>query len=279
MPISRLLAIPLLLLACGACGACAGTARLDRHRPDAEIAIDGNASDWEGNLSAVEDAKLSVGVSNDDEYLYLALVSANRDVQRQIAQQGLIVWLSAGADRKKELGIQYPIGRMNEASGPPPREEMMRWRSADEAAQEMLIAAALEAVPATIELRRSQAKAGRRVDLKVLEGIDVAVGFGAHRLVYELRIPLRGNTPATLALDSEPGDKITIGIEVPSPDRPAMSGPPGGKSGGGGRGGGPGGMGGGPGGTAGGGRGGGGMRGAMPEPIDAWIEVELTKVN
>jgi hypothetical protein len=210
---NRLIHLPLLLMLVAA-GGCAGTAKVDSHWSDGEIAIDGKTLDWQGKLTAVEDAKMTVGVSNDDDYLYISLVSANREVQQQIA--------------------------------------MRRQRGSNAAVREAQIAKQLAATGDAVRLRRSESDEGRELSLSELTGVEAAIVYASPVIIYEIKMPLTSGKPATLALDCDAGDEISLGIEVPALGSPAMR-----KRGGGGMHGG-----------RGGGRG-------MPDPIDTWIKIKL----
>lgn len=66
-----LLVIPALLAAI----ACGGRICLAvSHLPEREIVVDGDAEDWLGALSFLEEEKLSVGFLNDQNNLYVCLI-------------------------------------------------------------------------------------------------------------------------------------------------------------------------------------------------------------
>lgn len=53
--------------------------------------------------------RLSVAVSNDEEYLYLKIESTNPETIQKVKKLGLSVWLSNGENPNKSWGIHYPL--------------------------------------------------------------------------------------------------------------------------------------------------------------------------
>ncbi len=70
-------------------------------------------SDWAGPMSQFEDGKVSLGVSNNGEFLYLALAvnDLEGDVYTQYAQvletNGLTIWLDPNGGDEKFFGIRF----------------------------------------------------------------------------------------------------------------------------------------------------------------------------
>lgn len=53
--------------------------------------------------------KLTLAVSNDNQFLYLEIVSYAPETIQKIKQLGLSLWLSKGATPNKTYGIHYPL--------------------------------------------------------------------------------------------------------------------------------------------------------------------------
>src|ERR1041384_6954557 len=86
LPVSRW-AVLFLCLAAGC-----GWVEFPSHWRTHEIVVDGRNSEWQDSLTyLLEDRQSSLGFVNDDRDLYVCLISANRDLQRQAARPGLIV--------------------------------------------------------------------------------------------------------------------------------------------------------------------------------------------
>lgn len=57
----------------------------------------------------MEDKRTSVAVFNDSEYVYIGLVTADRDLQRLITRAGVTWWFDREGGDKKTFGVHYPI--------------------------------------------------------------------------------------------------------------------------------------------------------------------------
>jgi hypothetical protein len=106
---NKLYALSIFLL----CILSAGCERpnLYSYRKDREIVIDGKYTDWGNYISYYsEKEKLIVNLANDDEYLYICLISRSRRVETQIMESGLQLWFDPEAGQRKIFGIRFPIG-------------------------------------------------------------------------------------------------------------------------------------------------------------------------
>jgi hypothetical protein len=258
---------------------CGGGNSLQSGWVDHDVTVDGDLQEWQGHLTLVEDADVDLGVLNDDEYLYVSLVTASREAQRQIQMRGLIVWLDPTGEKEKTFGIRYPLGLQTADLGnldmPGMRERGEPSAEDRQRAQELF-----EETLDELEILHGEDQR-RRLDTAEAAGIEVRVRPSAASLSYELRIPLRSQEGSKYFVRAEPGQKVSIGIATPEVDREAMMAQFGDHSGPGRDGGRPGGGGGRLGGS--GGRGGGpGMGGGPPSPpesIDAWATVQLAKLG
>jgi hypothetical protein len=241
--------------------------------PSRDVSIDGKITDWSGYLSLTEDSNMAFGFLRDSLYFYICLATSDRDIQKQIMGQGLIVWLEADKKAKNRVGVKFPLGMMG--SGIPP-QEFMRGRP-EEKGEKMglMFKNSLNELEICIP---GEEEFIRYALSEISEsGLEIAADLIFEQLVYEMKIPLyRGeNTP--YALGVEPSQFVVLEIGTPEMDREAMREKmmP---MGGGGRGGGPpGGMSGGepPGGMSGGGMPGGGMGPKETEPYKVKFTVRL----
>ena len=227
--------------------------------------IDGDLSDWPGGLVPLQPAPVAVGIANDNDHLYLALTVNDRMLSRRIMMGGFTIWLDPRGGHKQRVGIRFPIGPWQ---GPGNTRQMdfdvgsgPRWEK---------FALALEQVeivgPGKNETRLFPANGS--------EAITVMIAAGPDGLGYELKIPLRAGPDWPVALLSNDGHQISIGLETkafsrgqrPGGGRSGGMAPPGGGRGRGGRGG----SGGRP-------RGGDNFGGNRPQPLDQWIKVTLAQ--
>lgn len=268
------LVLALLVAGLVACG----PEELNSGRLDREITIDGDFADWQGALQYVEDAGLSVGLLNDDNFLYIALVVGDRQVRRQITMSGMYLWFDAEEGENRKFGIRFPLGVVE---GTDSLMALLRERDPNkmneifnESCREMMVIG-------------EDDRTWRRGGTGEFYGISAAANAGRDALVAEFKIPLKKTAQLGYGIGAGGGDVVAVGLESKEIDMGDMreqfqrgmgGGPPGGGPPGGGREGGTpvgGGMGGG--GMPGGGRGGpgGGNRREPPEPIKVWTRVVL----
>ena len=231
---------------------------------DHGIKIDGYQDDWRGELTYLENKKISVGVLNDDNYLYVCLVTGDRRLQSQILQMGFAVWFDVNGGKNKKHGIRFPVGMKD--IDPTMMREMIRNQESGR----------LRNLPQSrlnrIEILGPREDDHRRVAVSDLVGLEIKMETSLDLLVYEIKVPLSQNEQNTFSVATNPGDILGIGLETVKMNMESMGeqmGEAGGDKGSGMRGGGGGRRGGG--GARGGGRG--GMQ--MPEQLKIWAKVQL----
>lgn len=241
--------------------ACGGRMYLAESRPpERGIVVDGDADDWLGALSFLEEEKLSVGFMNDQNNLYICLILERDQAPGLLMRQGLTVWFDPAGGKKKTLGIKYPLG------GAPTGRSMPRMMDRPEGTQRNI----LRDFPDELEILKSDMEFPEKktLDQAKKEGLKVQVNSSEGSFVYELKIPLLASESQPLAIGVAPGATIGVGFEADKLDmsqimrRPqgGMGAPVGGGIAGMGR-----------------GRGGPGMRPGMPKPIKIWAQVQLVR--
>ncbi len=251
---------------------CKNDVQLESEYRDQDYTIDGSHLDWNGKLKYIEDLHLSVGLANDDEFLYVSLVVGSREMQRLIGRNGLILWFDPGGNEVKDLGILYPMGLVR---NPELLQEVMEARRAGKTLAPEEMQAHITSMLAEFEVIGAKGHDRRvsGVDPSSIRGIEVRGVQARGVLTIEYKIPLRDLGKSDYAIGADPGAIIGVGLITPEIDiqemREQMQG----------RGGGRGGMGGG--GRSGGGRSGGrrpgGMQGGedLPDPIEQWGKLRL----
>jgi len=256
---------------------------------DREVTIDGvigggagEAYEWAGARTAIKDTNVSVGLMNDDEYLYISLASADRRLVGQMMVVGFTVWFDPDGGKDKVLGVQFPLGAQLQGMGPGSMGPMAGrgqggW---DEEESRSRFQEAIESMDELVILGPGKDERHPRV-MGEAYGIEVGIGMSGGTAVYELRMPLVESEAHRYAIGAHPGDRIGVRLETGQFDFGAMRGgrPSGPRGGVGGEP--PGGMGG-RGGGMGGGRMGGGRRGghpSPPEPLDLYAKVELASAD
>jgi hypothetical protein len=256
------------------------------------IIIDGKNTEWEGGVF-LKDANASINIYNDNDNIYIGIVSSDKTLARKIMMNGFTVWLDRTGSDEKNFGIHFPIGmsdsqpqempQMSENQEPPKgmgerggmEENMMRGFN-------------------EFEIMGAGGKPESRIQFVENKGIEVRIGMDKDKFLYELKVPIKIKGDIAYAIGSDTGKVISVGIETGAMSAKSMKkGKPGGggeeggqegsDNGGGGMGGNGGGMGGG-GGMAGNG-GGRGMGGGRPGGADSekaqaqlsiWAKVHLS---
>lgn len=275
--ISPVIAMSVIFGALMAAG-CATTMRMDSLWPNQEVVVNGQFDDWHGALYYFEDSEFSLGLRNDEHFLYLCMTAESPMIRTQILARGLTIWFDPSGGKEKVFGIQFPIGRQESFDRRQPlnneesAEMMARREQRDPAAQErMLQRMVREAI-----LIGPDQDTRNQIPVEDLRGIQLKIDLSGGLMVYEMRVPLERTEDWAYAAGSAPGRPLGVGLVIPKMDRASarrsMPGSMGGRSGGG--------MGGRTGGGMGGrgGMGGQGMsrqRPAMMNGLKLWIKVLL----
>jgi hypothetical protein len=269
-------------LAVGLAG-CSGTKSIQSVPLGSPPEVDGSVSDWEGAVQPVEERDgLALGVTNDGEALYVSLIVRDQELVRQIARDGLVLWLDPEGGKRQQVGVQYPLG-LAATMGPGARGRMETMGGVDarsgarenpgglrEALRERFLASLDE-----LMLLREGEATGARIPTPAPTGLSASATMEFGEMIVEYRIPLGDGLGGSLA--AAPGAQIGVGLVTPERERPGL---------GAGRGGGlgdasQGGMGGARRGGMGGQRGQGaaaaGRTLAQSEPLTLWRKVDLAQ--
>ncbi len=247
-------------------GGCGGLT-LDSNWRDREIIVDGIHDEWEGGLTYIEKEHVSVGLLNDDEYMYICLVTRDRDIRRRVIQSGFTLWFDPDGSKDKTFGIRYPLGMI---------EMGRRMRGRGEGRDDETLRENFAESLREIEILGPDKDDRRRLSVAEVTGIEIRIRISNEMLVYETKVPLIQNDQHPYAIGAGSGQLIGVGLETAKFDREAMrermaGGPGGGRRPGGGMGGG------GRGGMGGGRRGSG--RPQIPEQFKLWASVQLASEN
>ena len=225
---SRFLRYSLLAAALGLTG-CASLASylIDSQKPEQQVIIDGQTDDWAGRLYIVENERVSLGLVNDRDNLYLCLLAEDDFTRAQIMMQGLTVWFDPQGGKKKTLGIKHPLGR------PPGERRMPRPGDNPEKPE---FETPPEELAAELEIIRPEHEEPQRMSIADAKGIELKAVPSSGLLVYELKIPLRLAEEHPIAVGAEPGKTIGLGFETGKLDpldmpRQGPGGMPGGRGG------------------------------------------------
>jgi hypothetical protein len=261
--ISRLVAVGILILVSTMMDGCSSTAELSSSWNNYRIVVDGNADDWAGHFYYLKDAHVSLGIRNDQDFLYVCVMSSEGQFRRQIMGLGLTVWLEP--DGGKKWGIHYPIGFAGQRRWSPSNGEEV----GEERDTALIFGQSLQ----NLELFGPGDEDRQQFSALETPGISVKVGNSQGSAVYELRVPLRTSSEHPYAVGAAVGSDVKLALETgkfqAENRRGGMT--EGGRGAGGGRG------------RGGGWRGGGGGRrtpnGERPEPLDFSAVVHLASAT
>lgn len=258
-----LLLLTILFIACG-------SIQLSSIWRDREVTIDGKHDDWLNALMYFEEENISLGLQNDESFMYICMIVEDPMIRNQIMRQGFTLWFDPPGGKKRIFGIKFPVGMSEE-------EMQMRGMREEDVQQKQRRG---EQDPerfrqdpmrqmTELEIIGPGKDESVRMPIDEAKGINIIMRASSGTLVYELKVPLSQNEQYPYAVGVTAGSSIGIRLETPKLKRSNMRrGMAGGMPGGGGRGG----MGGMPGG---GGMRGGGMRPQMPGPLKVKAIVQL----
>ncbi len=252
-------------------GGCSGLEVLSKWQ-ESNLIIDGSKQDWGNNLKYIKDEKVAVGITNDEQNLYLCLVVSENERIIKLLKSGLTIWFEPQSSDVEKFGIQYPIKNnttvvMDFSKRLKPTGRRVK--------QERVVNKLLIEQNEFLVLNEDEYPLYAS-PLKSNNGIEVKIGYEFGQLVYELKISLVGRKESLLKINTTLNEEIKLGFIAGKIERPERSGEAemgnksGGKSGGGQKGG-----------MSGGRRGGSSGRGrqqninSVIEPINFWINTAI----
>lgn len=152
--------------------------------PTQAIQIDGNTQDWQGSLQSFPEKKYSLGIKNDDKFLYLCFTTSDREVIFNAIRSGLNIDFKSLKDNSKDYTIKFPIIRpdaLNKALSAF-GNEMLEKEGISFLFQDIL--------DNISHFSLIQDKLITPVGLKNDFGIEIKAGSTNELLVYEVKVPL-----------------------------------------------------------------------------------------
>ena len=256
---------------------CSSAPELASKWKQGEIVVDGLDNEWQQDLNYFEDEKIAVGIKNDDDNFYLAVKTIDRETQLKIVRGGMTIWFDPQGGKKKTFGIHFPLGAAAVGSAQVAPTHVRGSREApdptnDYSALEERFSRMLQYLeiigPGPVD--KEQIPVGSSFKSR---GIKVGIRDTMGSLFYELVVPLKIVKERPLAIGTDTGKVIGIGILTEDTrrtmtDRSPDEGAPNGGYGKPGMGGG----------MGGGGRRGGGKYGQNPgasSPIELWMKAKV----
>ncbi len=209
-PAVRRIALGVAVLLCSSCGS---SSNMSSQWNANHVKLDGQTDDWGSIYQLVPNTDLDFAVRNDADFLYVSVLTNNREVQRQLLWQGLILWIDASGGHDRSTGIRFPVGLSEHApetdSPPALGDDIGRAATPDELSDR-----ALQEVQIIRNGQRERSWAV--VDL---DAIRVHASLRESWFAYEMRIPLRTAGATGIAIGAGPGDIISLGLQTPDSDR------------------------------------------------------------
>ncbi|MBK7980505.1 MAG: hypothetical protein IPK06_11045 [Ignavibacteriae bacterium] len=182
-----------------------------------EISIDGKKQDWEGNLNYFDDEKVALGITNDEENIYICLLTSDRSKVMKILNNGFTIWFESPNNDKNNFGVQYPIrkefsGKMEIVPEMKDRNEFGQKNNSpsNEGKFENKLIEKFKAEQDEILIVDDENFPLNVYKLKNDSGLEVFVNIEQNQLVYELRIPYAQNIKNKIYYDAEPNDEINL---------------------------------------------------------------------
>jgi len=109
---------------------------LDSGWRERQITVDGRNDDWLGTMMYFEKEKVSLGLLNDENFMYICLIAEDQLIRNQVMRQGFTLWFDSNGSKKKTFGIKFPIGMQERGMQPKEMEargpsggKWLNWKS------------------------------------------------------------------------------------------------------------------------------------------------------
>jgi len=190
---------------------CGSAEKLQSNWSESEMKIDGDFSDWENSLHAIDGEGVSLGFKNDNKSLYFCLITVDRGKMMQMMRSGFIVWFIPQNSDSKVFGIKYPMPLSLINLGREERQDFNKDMFQPEKMQEMFSKMLNQKNEFQIINEENFPLGQFGLDNK--EGIKVKLGYVSERFIYELQVPLRTNN-YSYSIAAQSGEKLKIKFET-----------------------------------------------------------------
>jgi len=172
---------------------------------DRKIAIDGvdSGEEWADARNSFNEQKITVGMYNNNDTVYILLSTSDQRIQRQLMAFGLTLWLDEYGGSAKVLGLRFPLGMKNPGGSGGGRTTR--------GGNPMDV---LETIQDNLELIGPELYTRSIISVNEAQkyGIQCRIGSTQGNLVYEVQYPLHRTDSCPYGISSR---KIkTVGIEI-----------------------------------------------------------------
>ncbi len=207
------LSIPALAFAALFLFGCSSTTELTSTPVPGNIVINGDASDWGTSLKYLPDEKVAVGVSNDNDYLYLCLAANDMSKVMPMFAGGFTVWLENENKNGSTIGIKYPLHNIVNES-----RIMLNPGEFEERGRGMMISKLIKNQD-EIRILNEDNFPLTVISVSDSSGLTARLGYKNDQFIYELRVPLKVNEQNKYGINADPGEKLLIKFETEKPER------------------------------------------------------------
>ena len=189
---------------------CSSTDIIDSKWTDEPVPLDISYDEWRGQTFYVADKSLMIGVKNDNDYLYVALITGDRSNKMQILGRGLTIWFDKEGGKDKIFGIKFPSGSMGSS---------IMFRKENDANDDNkidVISQMVDKAQSETEIQILGPGENDRQMVSLVENKNVfpKIGIVNDVLIYELKIALRTNSDNRIAIGVNNTNNIGIGFET-----------------------------------------------------------------
>jgi hypothetical protein len=200
---SFLLVLAALQLGAGARTPASETLQFTGAWRDRDVRVDGVDEEWRDIMQPVKGQHFSVGFLNDADALYVCVVTKDETTIRQMARQGLVLWIDPAGGKKKAFGLRFPAGPTPGRRRAPDREG-----TATDAAE------APSGAQGPVDVLGPGKNDVREVE-NDKSGISARLRVRGDLLVFEMKVPLRKGSDVPFAPDLDPGAALRLELQTP----------------------------------------------------------------
>lgn len=201
---------------------------------DRDVVVDAGDDEWKDCRQYFEDGT-TIGIYNDESYVYLCFTTTAKRVQTELVKQGFVVWFNQGESKKKELGIRYPVVVKTAPGGPPTIQGNPDQGAPPGGESQMPPPSSQNGVNANVnqvsveELKvlTSEKDMGKTFTLDEAAELDIFARIAndsTGKIIYELKMPLKKTEHSPYAAVPSSTNSIGVGFMLYSdPNSTSMS--------------------------------------------------------
>ena len=211
---------------------CTSTRQFNSQEQTTPIVVDGNLSDWSRtDFDTSNNQDFDVAVSNDEEFVYIAINFRNNRTYAMARDFGFRIYLDSDRRFRRSFGIVFPAGIVTGlADFPGARKSYLEnpgWRNLPENAA-ILQSVENEMGTRVQVIRRVDSGSSVRpsfVSKDQLRANEITMGLdqSGRTMSLELKVPIRSGMGRDFGIDPD-GDRFYLGFEIEPPDYQEVTG-------------------------------------------------------